>query len=260
MAISVEFTRKGQKIEGRFYRAGGDDLKPTILLLRGFPGGEGESRLGQAMVQNGINTMIFQYRGTGKSEGKMGWGNVMEDIDAAIGFLKLEETIQKYRIDRERLILGGQSFGGGIACAYAARNPEIKVIFSIAGDDYGEFAREYERNPAYASMIDAGFKELEYPTGPIRYDGQEAIKELIQDPKPYDQRENAAYLADREILLIGGWDDKNVTIEHKILPFYRVLKEAKAERVQIVAFQDDHYFGESRHKIIQLLVSWVKSG
>ena len=85
------------------------------------------------------------------------------------------------------------------------------------------------------------------------------IKELLQNLTPYDLRLNAAALANRDILLIGGWDDVNVTIEHKILPFYRALVEAKARNVQIVAFQDDHSFERSRDKLATLIIHWVKS-
>jgi len=260
MSYPVEFRSGGQKVFGRFYLSEGDRLFPTVLLLNGFPGSYGESYLGQKMVKHEINTLAFHYRGTGKSDGQMSLRNVLEDVDSAIKYLRQEEIAQELRIDKRKMILGGQSFGGGVAFAYAASHPNIKRIFSIAGDDHGEFAREYSRDSEYAARIAAWFKELEAPKGPIRYDSLATIEELLQDPEPYDLRKKAAVLADRDILLIGGWDDTSVTIDHKTLPFYRALKAAQAESVQIIAFQDDHYFGNSQDEIVETIVKWIKSG
>jgi len=146
-----------------------------------------------------------------------------------------------------------------MALAYAAGHPEIKRIFSIAGTDHDEFAREYMRNSTFSEMIDAMFEELKFPTGPVHFEGKEAIKVLTQNPDPYDLRLSATALANRDILLIGGWDDLNVTIEQHILPFYRALIDANARKLQIIAFQDNHAFERSREELAATVVRWVKS-
>ena len=211
------------------------------------------------MAQHSIHTMTFDFRGTLESEGIVTLQNAQEDIQAAITYLQREDVIREYKIDRRRLILGGISFGGGMALTYAANHPQIKRIFSLAGDDYGEFAREYKRNPEYAAMIDGLFEALRTSSETVRFADYDMIKDLTQNPEPYDLRLNAAALADRDILLIGGWDDSNVTIDHKILPFYRALQEAGAQDVQIVAFQDDHSFEKSGEEIAALIIRWLKS-
>jgi pimeloyl-ACP methyl ester carboxylesterase len=260
MSKPIEFLSGGQKIFGRFYPSEGDLQFPTVLLLNGFPGSYGESTLGQKMVKHGINTFAIHYRGTGNSDGQLNPRNVLEDVDSTFKFLRREEIARELRVDTSKMILGGQSFGGGIAFAYSASHPEVKRIFTIAGDDHGEFAREYKRDPEFAARTAAWFKELEAPAGPIRYDSQATIKELLENPEPYDLRKKAGVLADRDILMIAGWDDTTVTIENKTLPFYRSLKAAHAEKVQIVAFQDDHYFRNSLDEIAETVVKWIKSG
>jgi len=72
-------------------------------------------------------------------------------------------------------------------------------------------------------------------------------------------RLGANALASRDILLIGGWDDKNVVIEHHALPLYRALVEAKTQKIQIAAFQDDHAFERSREELAETVIHWVKS-
>ena len=108
-------------------------------------------------------------------------------------------------------------------------------------------------------MIDAILEELKSPAGPVRFEGKAANEELMQNPTPYDLRINAAALANRDILLIGGWDDTNVTIEHHILPFYRTLVNTNAQKVQITAFQDNHEFEKSREELAATIIRWIKS-
>ena len=149
--------------------------------------------------------------------------------------------------------------GGGMALAYAAKYPGFKRIFAIGATDHGEFAREYKRNPLFSEMIDAIFEELKSPAGPVRFEGKAAIEELTQNPTPYDLRINATALANRDILLIGGWDDTDRTIEHHLLPFYRTLVNTNAQKVQITAFQDNHEFEKSREELAATVIRWIKS-
>lgn len=258
--IPIDFECEGYKIQGKFYLAAGEPACPTVLLLPGLPGKEGDVlELGQRMSQCGINALTFNYRGTHQSEGTCSLRGTLEDIRAAIEYLHQEGVIRKFQIDTGKLVLGGYSYGGGMALAYAANHPEIQRIFSIAGTDHGEFAREYNRNPAFAEMIDAMFEELESPTGPVRFAREGAIEELMRNPAPYDLGLSATAVANRDILLIGAWDDANVTIEHHILPFYRALVDAKAQKAQIVAFQDNHAFERSREGLAATIIRWVKS-
>lgn len=260
MKKRIEFDSDGNRIQGKFYHAEGEAPVPTVLLLPGFPGNEDDVlELGQRMIQHGINILTFNYRGIYKSEGTFSLRNTHKDIQAATAYLHQEEVVSRFKVDTSKLILGGWSYGGGMALAYAANHPGIKRIFSIAGTDHGQFAREYKRNPTFAEMADAMFEELKSPTGPVRFEGKAAIEELAQNPVPYDLRLNATALAGRDILLIGGWDDPNVTIEHHILPLYRALIDADAQKIQIVAFQDNHAFERSREELAATVARWVKS-
>jgi len=73
----------------------------------------------------------------------------------------------------------------------------------------------------------------------------------------YDLRASAAVLAGKEILLVGGWNDRQVTIDQFILPFYRALEKAQAKSVKILAFQDGHDFKNSRDELAQALIDWL---
>lgn len=260
MKIPIEFACNGDKIHGVFYPAEGALLAPVVLLLNGFPPPVGDSQIGRALAQRDIHVLTIDFRGTLQSEGLFSLSNAQEDIQAAIAFLKQDGVLSPYRFDAGKLILGGVSFGGGMALAYAAVHPEIRRIFSLAGDDYGEFAREYARNPEFAATIEAVFEGLRPFSNTVRLASSQPMQELLQDPSPYDLRLNAPALVDRDILLIGGWNDGNVTIEDKILPFYRALQSAGAKQVQIAAVQDDHSFEKCGQEVLELVVQWLSPG
>ena len=261
MKVPVKFISEGHTICGNFFPTTGESYFPTVLLLHGFPGNEEDVLgLGYMMSQYSINTLTFNYRGTYCSEGTYSISTTFEDIQAALEYLHKDNIIHRFRIDTSRLVLGGYSYGGGMAVAYAAKNPEIKRVFSVGGTDHGEFAREYTRNTAFSEMINAFFEELKYPTGPVHFRSivRDTIQELVQNPNPYDLRLCAKCFSDRDLLLICGWDDSNVTIEHHILPLYRLLVNEKAQ-VSIKAFQDTHVFGKFRDEIARTIIDWVKN-
>ncbi|MGC9346826.1 MAG: alpha/beta hydrolase [Anaerolineae bacterium] len=260
MSVPVEFTSGGCRVRGRWHRGTGMAPFPTLLLLPGFPGsGDDVLELGHRISSHGVNVLTFAYRGTYESEGSYSLRATLEDIGAAIAYLRQEEAVDRFQMKPGSLVLGGWSYGGGMALTYAANRPDVRRVASIAGTDHAELAREYRRNAAFAEMLDATFKALESPKGPVRFDGKAALEELAQDPAPYDLRLSAPALADRDILLIGAWDDSYVTIEHHVLPFYRALEDTDAQHVRIIAFQDNHAFESSREGLAAAIVSWVLS-
>lgn len=262
--FDITIDRDGILLKGKFYMAEGKGVLPTLILLQGSPGNTTDViGLGRRLSQSGINAMTFNYSGTHQSEGKLSFPNCLEDITAVYKFLRTPENIRKFRVDTARIILSGYSFGGGMAMTYAIKHLEIPAVISIAGNDWGEFWEEYLRNPAMKSLIDAGLNNsvsagiLRFEPGMMPGEMGEALVEKL-DPAFYTRR-NAAHLADKDILIICGWDDTGVTMEGYILPLYRALKKNNAQNVQIASFQDDHTFNKSRYELAQVILVWIKS-
>jgi dipeptidyl aminopeptidase/acylaminoacyl peptidase len=262
-ASEITIEREGVVLKGKFHAAAGQGPFATVILLHGFPGNETDVLgLGGRLSAQGINVLTFNYSGTFGSGGLDSFTHTLEDIGAAFAFIHRAETISAYGIDTTRVFLGGWSYGGGMALTYAALHPDVRAVFSIAGTDHGEFMREYERNPEFAKTMDEGFVSLAAPDGPVRFDKGGPPKEIaaigIEHIEPaLDLRKSAPLLAPKRILLIAGWDDPNVTVDHHILPFYRALQEAQAQNVRLVAFQDDHAFKKSRADIAQVVRDWI---
>jgi hypothetical protein len=117
------------------------------------------------------------------------------------------------------------------------------------------FARRLCRHEAAA--VDNWFREIKAPSGPVRYGDEVPPGPILEDPDRYDLRLHAPALADRDLLLVGGWNDPHATIEQYVLPLYRALCEAGAQHVRIEALQDDHSFASSRRDLADLLAGWV---
>ncbi len=258
--ITIE--RDSVILKGKFYKAAGDDNKPVVILLQGSPGNTYDVLgLGRSLSRSGINAMTFNYSGSHQSTGTFSFLNCQYDIGATFRFLHRPDVIGKFRIDTAAIILAGYSFGGGMATAYAIRHKEIKEVISIAGTDWGIFFDLYRSNPEMKRRLDASI-DNSIAAGIFRFEPGYLPKDIgsgqrVLDPSFYTAR-NAASLSKKDLLIICGLNDANMTMEEYILPLYNALQDAKARNVQLSPFEDDHTFSLSREKISQTICDWVK--
>lgn len=260
VSTPISFRRGDVRLRGRFHRTTNDGRHPTVVLLQGSPGNETDVLgLGGRLASRGFNALTFNYSGTQRSEGLSSFAASQQDIEAAYRFLHDATDLP---IDRDRLVLGGWSYGGGMALTYAAGHPEVAAVFSVAGTDHGEFMREYARDADYRRMVDDIFDGMSRPDSLWRLAPGASPREISKqhiDIDPYDLRLAAPRLADRHVLLVGGWDDRNVKIEHHILPLYRALRSEGAQDVSILAFQDGHGFERVRDRLATAILDWMTS-
>jgi dipeptidyl aminopeptidase/acylaminoacyl peptidase len=259
----ITIDRNGVLLKGKFHTAEGTGFLPTVLLLQGFPGNETDViGIGKLLSQSGINALTFNYSGTFQSQGKTRFDFTMMDIKAAYGFLHNPEHIKRFMIDTSFIILGGWSYGGGMAMTYAIEHPEIKSVFTIAGVDWGEYYEEYIRNPEFKKTTDDNMAKLAALSGQVRFETGAMPDEITKDgiirlDSAYFLKKSAPRLAHKDILIVCGWDDPQATIDQYILPLYRALKKEKAENVQITALQDGHFFSKTREELAQIIIKWV---
>ena len=261
--VEIIINRNDIHLKGKFYISEDSGTFPTVILLQGFPGNETDVLdIGMKLSEVGYNALTFNYSGTHHSEGEFNFNNSQKDVEAAFNFIYRPENISKFKIDTTRIILGGYSFGGGMALTYAANHPNVKEVFSIAGNDHGAAIREYKLNPERKKMLNDIFDELKPRTDIVRFGPGGTPKEIVEmkilESNPsFDLRYCAPLLAPKNILLIGGWDDQNVSIENRVLPLYRALINAKAKNVKINAVQDNHSFRNSREELAQIIIEWL---
>ncbi len=258
--VKIDLFSNGNKLNADFYRASGDEKCPTLILLHGMPGGEGDQfGLGKKLSPLGINVLVFNFTGTWRSEGVFSFDSSMEDIGAAISFLKNKDNIENFNIDTSNIVVAGYSFGGAMALTGAIYNSEINRIISIAGADESVFGRKMLVDEDFRIMFKQMVKGLEYPEGPLKGDMEEHSKQWRSDLDRYDQVKHADALKDRDILFLGGWKDSNIVLEEHILPLYRKLQKLKAENVKIQVFDTNHGFGNVREELADTIEKWIKN-
>ncbi|MDD1707334.1 MAG: alpha/beta fold hydrolase [Methanoregulaceae archaeon] len=256
--VSVEFVSEGAYVRGRFFATIGTTPAVTLLLFPGWPGDPDDMLgLGALLSEKGINVCVFNPRGLQQSEGIHSHANTLQDIGSALQWLRQEDVQERFEVDTTRLALGGHCYGGGMAMAYAAQDTSVRRVISIAGNDHGEFARETKRNEAFAKAIRQAMLSTRRPEGPAQFDYDAGLKELLDHQDVYGLRENAANLADRSILLLGGWEDEQVTIDQFLLPLYRALKSAGSPKVTFLVYHTDHDFSNVRQRLASDIAGWL---
>lgn len=145
--------------------------------------------------------------------------------------------------------------------AAAMHFPGIDRMISIAGADTSAFIRTLESDTQFRKNFEERLLNGTKPGSFARIEGNptEFLDYLFQNVAYFDPVENVSMLKDKKILFIVGWDDTTGKMEVNTLPLYRKLKELNAPDVSIVAFQDDHSFGQSRDAVAKAIVEWVKN-
>jgi pimeloyl-ACP methyl ester carboxylesterase len=246
-------------VQGHFFKAGTRGVYPTVILVPGWPGDPNDVLdQGALLSRRGINLLVFNPRGMFDSEGLTSVANGIADVGAALRWLRGAEVIRQFHIDTSRIAIGGHSYGGALAMAYAAGDLKVRRVFSIAGSDFGVLNRAILGSEEFGEAFSQSLLSTRVPDGPVAFELESVLQELTENQHVFGLQENAANLADRSILLIGGWDDMFVSIDQYLLPLYRALKREGAEKVTIAVYQDDHEFSQVRGDIANRIRDWIR--
>ncbi len=258
--IPTTFESEGSKIFGRFYNSVNDNPAPTVILLHGFPGGEGDLfGLGKRFKKDGINAFVFNFRGSWKSEGIFLIENSLKDVTSSINFLKSSEISKKFNVDTTRIILIGYSTGSSMALLGSLAHPSIEKIISIGTTDFSVLASMIENNEDYRKVHQAVLDEVMSDSAAIRSIGGKATHEyLIAHKDDFSLVKHSNELAKKQILLIGGWKDNLASLEDHILPFYRALQKNNAEKIKIQMYDTNHYFTDFREQLYLDILEWIR--
>ena len=258
--IPIEFRSNGFKISGMFFPSKGQGPFPTVILLHGYPGGEGDLfGLGKRLNQNSINAFTFNYRGTWKSEGIYLPKTSLEDVVESIQFIKSQQMVDRFAIDTSNISIVGYSYGGGFALLGSISDTSVKKVVSIAGGDLSIIARMIEQDDEFRKNHQAFLDRFMSDSTISRGLGGKASHEwLLKYKNDYNLLIHSKELSQKSILFLGGWRDKAILLEDHILPLYRSLQEYNSSTIKIEVFDSDHSFKNVREEIADLIVSWIK--
>jgi len=127
-------TRDGQNISALFFESSSPDV---ILYFHGNAGDlSGWQFVSEDFISRGFNFMIIDYRGYGKSSGRISEKGLYADGEAAYNFL-IERGFRP-----ENILVYGRSIGSGIAVNVAAQNPCKGLILESPFSSLGKLATE----------------------------------------------------------------------------------------------------------------------
>ncbi|MEY8019310.1 alpha/beta hydrolase family protein [Muriicola sp. SD30] len=253
---TLYFDSHGYEIRGYFYKSG-TPASPTLIFSQGFMETGDIWNIGKTLSAKGINVFTFDFRGCFESGGKQSLSNSLEDIGAALSFIKSDDLAAKYPLDTTRLVVGGYSFGGHMSMIQAVNDPSIKRVISISGGDLGIFAQQLDASQDLQIAYSGYFREIEKPDGPVDFEFEVPIKELLLNREHFDIYNQSAKLADVDILMVGGLDDSTVSMEDHILPLYRQLKKNKSQNIRCLIYQTNHSYKNVSGQLMHDLYDWI---
>jgi len=259
--VPVVFKSGGSKVFGKFFKSANNKIAPTIILLHGFPGGEGDLfGVGKRLNKDGINAFTFNYRGTWKSEGIYLPETSLEDVINSVKFLKLPDVSKKYNIDTTQIVLLGYSYGSSLALLGSLPYPSLKKVISIGTSDLSVITKLIESSAEYRKghqdYLDNYMSDSTIARG---LGGKASHEWLFKHKDDFNLVNYSKKLSNKKILLIGGWKDNLAIVEDHTIPIYRALQKNKAKNIKIEIYDTDHSFGNIREQLYQCILGWIKN-
>ena len=111
------------RLHGWFFPAVGD-ARGTVVHCHGNAGNiTGHYRFVAWLPKRGWNVLCFDYRGYGRSQGRVTREGTLADTHAAIDYVRTRPDV-----DASRIVLFGQSLGGTVAIVAAAQRDELAGV------------------------------------------------------------------------------------------------------------------------------------
>jgi pimeloyl-ACP methyl ester carboxylesterase len=234
---------------GVFYRAAGGDPHPTVLLLHGLPGFEQNGDLAQTLRRAGWNVLIFHYRGAWGSGGTFSFSNCIDDVHAALDYLRAPENVARLGIDPRQLALIGHSMGGFMAGIGAMRDEAVLGAALISAWNPGVLA-----NPS-PQLEKAQLDELRSDMGPLSGTTPEGLlEEAKKNAAAWDLVGHAALWNSRPVLVVES-DDFLHADDVAIAAAVRKIPSAQLTELHLPT---DHAYSDHRIALAAALLGWLK--
>jgi alpha/beta superfamily hydrolase len=220
----IRLKADGLELRGELYVPSGDKVHPALCICHGIPTttpdptDRGYARLAERFCDAGFVTLIFNFRGTGKSQGNLdilGW---TRDLQAALGFLYgLEEA------DKNHLCTLGFSGGAAVSVYAAAHDPRVSLVVTCAcpADFHSLHQRETPTKTVQRFRQIGAIRDEEFP--PSIEEWQRGFETVT--PINWVDR-----VSPRPLLVIHGDADELVPLEHA-QSLYQKAREPKELKI-----------------------------
>jgi pimeloyl-ACP methyl ester carboxylesterase len=238
----------GARMNAVLYVASGRGPHPVVKLVPGFPGNEKNLDLAYTLRRAGWDTLLAHFRGSWGSEGVFSFSNAIEDMQAAIQFLRDPENAKKYRIDPKKIVLIGHSMGGFMVACAAARDPEVAGLVMIAAWNIGVTMT----GPRETHRVDA------IPAASSRLPGTTPAglqAEAEANAAKWNYLDYAEALKTRPVLILEA-HDRNLSYNKDMKA---ALQKAGNARVTETYMETDHSFSDHRIALQVAVLEWLQA-
>jgi len=198
----------GHELAGELHVPPEEGQHPALCICHGIPAGppdptdRGYTLLAELFCAAGFVTLIFSFRGAGKSEGNLDMLGWTRDLRAALGYLCSLDTV-----DMTRLYLLGFSGGAAVSVYTAAHDPRVSsVALCACPADFGAF-REKETTSALIQRFRSigVIRDTHFPPSIEEWErGFEVVT-------PIDWIDR---ISPRQLLIVHGDADELIPLEH----------------------------------------------
>jgi putative redox protein len=184
--------------------------------------------------ETGWAALSFSFRGAGRSPGRFSPSGWLEDLEAAVGFLRSEVST---------VWLAGFGLGGTLALRLAALDGAIGGVAALATpSDLSPWAA----NPAAlaAAAHEAGFLDSEHPEG---------LETWEADIRSIDPLRSAAAVPPRPLLIVHGSADPEVPLVDA-----RALADAAEGNGDLRVVPKAGHILRHDPRVIAILLGWLE--
>lgn len=220
---------------------------PAVILCHGIPATKpqpddrGYAELAEKIAAHGFLVLIFNFRGTGVSEGDFDLPGWADDVSAAVDLV-----LSRGDVRPERLAVAGFSGGAAAAVYAAAKDDRVKGLALCACparfDKLAGKELEVEEFLAHARQIGI-IKAPSFPEDPAQWwrSFQAMRPEMVVDK-----------ISPRPLFIIHGSADETVPAEHAMVLFQRA-REPK----ELVIIGGAPHRLRHHERAMKFLVSWL---
>ena len=204
---------------------------PTIIFYHGWSSSKESQRIrGFILASVGFQVILPDAIYHGEREPlkeysfeearRLFWKVILNNMEEAPRII--EEAVNKYSADPERIGLIGHSMGGFTAAGVFAHSPDVKALVVLNGSCNWE-----KFNEAFKGSVEM----------------DEEMKEIEAKVKRLDPMKNIDKIKDRPVLLLHGEKDSSVPVEGQRL-FYEKIKAlyTNEDRIDFIEYPNlNHY-------------------
>lgn len=243
-----------------------DSLPAPALLIchgmnaRGSQGLRIYSRLAETACRGGFVSLIFDFRGVGRSEGNFDYGiGEQEDVKCALDYLASRTEVLP-----DHLFIVGHSLGGAVSLYALRKETRVKgfVLWSTPKDhDYN--VRKFIGNTRgklglYSFLVLSRIDKVIDVSGIFKLEvyGVNLRPKLVREKlMSLNEREAASKLKGIPLMIVVGEDDKIVGVDEA----QEIYRSANEPKTLVIIKSADHIYKGKEQEAIDKTLDWIKN-